>query len=79
LYITTIIIIGIKYIYEQLRRLVASLPLGRPEFNPKADNVGSVVESVALGQVFSQYFGFPCHFSFHRLLLEQFIIPSWML
>jgi hypothetical protein len=23
---------------------------------------------VALGQVFSQYFGFPCQFSFHRLL-----------
>jgi hypothetical protein len=27
-----------------------------------------VVEKVALGQVFSEYFGFPCHFSFHQLL-----------
>jgi hypothetical protein len=30
--------------------------------------VGFVVEKVALGQVFSEYFGFPCQFSFHRLL-----------
>jgi hypothetical protein len=26
------------------------------------------VNTVALGQVFSEYFGFPCQFSFHRLL-----------
>jgi hypothetical protein len=26
------------------------------------------VDKVALGQVFSEYFGFPCQFSFHRLL-----------
>jgi hypothetical protein len=30
--------------------------------------VGFVVGNVALGQVFSEYFGFPCQFSFHRLL-----------
>jgi hypothetical protein len=30
--------------------------------------VGFVVNQVALGQVFSEYFGFPCQFSFHRLL-----------
>jgi hypothetical protein len=30
--------------------------------------VGFVVDEVALGQVFSEYFGFPCEFSFHRLL-----------
>jgi hypothetical protein len=27
-----------------------------------------VVDKVALGQVFSEYFDFPCQFSFHRLL-----------
>jgi hypothetical protein len=31
-------------------------------------HVGFVVDKVALGQVFSEYFGFPCQFSFHRLL-----------
>jgi hypothetical protein len=30
--------------------------------------VGFVVDKVPLGQVFSEYFGFPCQFSFHRLL-----------
>jgi hypothetical protein len=30
--------------------------------------VGSVVDKVALGQVFSEYFGFPCQSSFHQLL-----------
>jgi hypothetical protein len=27
--------------------------------------VGYVVDKVALGQVFSKYFGFPCQSSFH--------------
>jgi hypothetical protein len=31
-------------------------------------HVGFVLDKVALGQVFSEYFGFPCQFSFHRLL-----------
>jgi hypothetical protein len=30
--------------------------------------VGFVVDEVALEQAFSEYFGFPCQFSFHRLL-----------
>jgi hypothetical protein len=30
--------------------------------------VGFVVGKVALGRVFSEYFGFPFQFSFHRLL-----------
>jgi hypothetical protein len=30
--------------------------------------MGFVVEKVVLGQVFPEYFGFPCQFSFHRLL-----------
>jgi hypothetical protein len=29
--------------------------------------VGFVVDKVALGQVFSEYFDFSCQFSFHRL------------
>jgi hypothetical protein len=40
----------------------------RPEFEPRSGNVGFVVDKVALGQVFVEYFGFPCQFSFHRLL-----------
>jgi hypothetical protein len=30
--------------------------------------VGFVVDKVVLGQVFSEYFGFPCQSSFHQFL-----------
>jgi hypothetical protein len=30
--------------------------------------VGFLVGKVALGQVFSDYFGIPCEFAFHRLI-----------
>jgi hypothetical protein len=48
--------------------LVAGFPPRRPGFDPRSDHVGFVVDKVALGQVFSEYFGFPCQSSFHRLL-----------
>jgi hypothetical protein len=43
-------------------------PPRRPGFVPRSGHVGFVVDSVTLGQVFSEYFCFPCQFSFHRLL-----------
>jgi hypothetical protein len=33
--------------------------------------VAFVVDKVALGQVFSEYFGFPCQSSFHQFLLHH--------
>jgi hypothetical protein len=50
------------------RRLVAGFPMRRSGFEPRSGHVGFVVDKVALGQVFSKYFSFPCQFSFHRLL-----------
>jgi hypothetical protein len=38
-------------------------------------HMGFVVNKVALGQVFSEYFGFPCNFSFH-LLLHSHLHPG---
>jgi hypothetical protein len=35
-----------------------------------------MVDKVVLGQVFSQYFGFPCQSSFHRLLHNHHHLPS---
>jgi hypothetical protein len=35
--------------------------------------MGFVVDKVALGQVLREYFGFPCQFSFHRLLDTHFL------
>jgi hypothetical protein len=45
------------------QRLDAGFPPRRPGF-AYGQHVGFVVEKAALGQVFSEYFGFPCQ-SFH--------------
>jgi hypothetical protein len=49
-----------------LRSLVAGLSPRRPGFAPGSIHVGFVVDKVALGQVFSEFFGFPLSVSFHR-------------
>jgi hypothetical protein len=51
-----------------LKRLVAGFPPRRPGFDPRSGHVGFVVDKMALGQVFSEYFGFSCQSSFHQLL-----------
>jgi hypothetical protein len=38
---------------------------GGPGFK-SGQHVGFVVDKAALGQVFSEYFGFPCQSSFHQ-------------
>jgi hypothetical protein len=48
--------------------VVAGFPPRRPGFDPGSGQVGFVVDKVALGQVFSEYFGFPCKSSFQQLL-----------
>jgi hypothetical protein len=45
-----------------------SFPPRRSAFESRSGHVGFVVDKVSLGQVFSECFGFPCQFSFHRLL-----------
>jgi hypothetical protein len=44
------------------------LPTAAAEFEPGSGQVGFVVDKVALGQVFSEYFGFPYQSSFHQIL-----------
>jgi hypothetical protein len=51
-----------------LKRLAAGFPSRQPGFDPGSSQVGFVVDKVALGQVFSEYFGIPCQSSFHQLL-----------
>jgi hypothetical protein len=51
-----------------LKRLVAGFPPWRSGFHPGSGQVGFMVDKVALGQVFSEYFNFPCQSSFHHLL-----------
>jgi hypothetical protein len=38
--------------------------------------VGFVVDEVALGQVFSEYFGFPCKSSFHKFIHNHHHLSS---
>jgi hypothetical protein len=40
----------------------------RPGFEPGSGQVGFVVDKVALGQNFSEYFGFPYQFLYHQIL-----------
>jgi hypothetical protein len=54
-----------------LRRLVAGFPPRRSRFEPRSRYVGFVVDKMALGIFFSEYFDFLCQFSFHRLLLTK--------
>jgi hypothetical protein len=42
--------------------IVAGFLPRRPWFEPTSGHVGFAVDKVALGQVFSEYFGFPFHF-----------------
>jgi hypothetical protein len=44
------------------------LPTAAARVRTRVWQVGFVVDKVALGQVFSDYFGFPCQSSFHQIL-----------
>jgi hypothetical protein len=59
-----------------LRRLVAGFPPRRPGFDPRSNHVRFVVNKVALEQVFFQYLGFTCWFSFHRLLHTHHLLSG---
>jgi hypothetical protein len=58
-----------------VRRLVAGFPPRRPEFEPGSIYVGYLVVRATLGQVTSEYFGFPCH-SFLPLIVLQTSPPN---
>jgi hypothetical protein len=44
------------------------LPTVVAQVRARSGHVGFVVDKVALRQVFSKYFGFPCQSSFHQIL-----------
>jgi hypothetical protein len=49
------------------KRAVARAGIRRRGFEPESGHVRFMVDKVALGQVSSQYFRFPCQFSLHEL------------
>jgi hypothetical protein len=56
-----------------LQLLVAGLYMRRSRFEPESLRVGFLVTNVALGQIFSQYFGFPLSVSFPQFCRLVFI------
>jgi hypothetical protein len=57
----------------QISRAIAQevsrwLPTAAAGFAPGPGQVGFVVDKLTLGQVFSEYFGFPCQSLFHQIL-----------
>jgi hypothetical protein len=56
-------------------RLVSGFPPRRPVFEPGSGHVGFMEDKMALEQVFSEYFGFPCQ-SFHRLLQDRHLLSG---
>jgi hypothetical protein len=52
---------------KHIRWLVAGFPPQQSGFESGSGHVEFVVDKMAMGQVFSEYFGFPCQSSFHRL------------
>jgi hypothetical protein len=62
--------ISVKYTEKNGRAVAQRLDAGFPPWRPGfayGQRVGFVLDKAALGQVFSEYFGFPCQ-SLHRLL-----------
>jgi hypothetical protein len=62
--------------YRKGRTIAQAVSRRRPGFEPGSGNVGFVADKVALGQVFSEYFGFPCQFVFHRLFHSHHHLSS---
>jgi hypothetical protein len=69
------------YIKDKFGRAIAQavvtdLPPWWPGFKPGSTHVGFVVDKVALGQVLSEYLGFPCQSSFHQILHNHHYLSS---
>jgi hypothetical protein len=58
----------LRYYLNSSRSYSGNITNGRDWFAPGSGQVGFVVDKMALGQVFSEYFGFSCQSSFHQLL-----------
>jgi hypothetical protein len=62
-----------RAIAQAVRRRI---PTVAARFTVRSGHVGSVVDEVALMQVFSDYFSFHCQFSFYRLLHTHLLSSS---
>jgi hypothetical protein len=57
------------YLYEnKLQQKQLKENASRPRFDLRSHHVGFLMDKVALGHVFSEYFSLPYQFSFHQML-----------
>jgi hypothetical protein len=73
IYLSKIHLNIVPHLHLGLGRVIAQavsrwLPTAVARARAGSGHVGFVVDKVALGQVVSEYFGFPCQSSFHQLL-----------
>jgi hypothetical protein len=57
-----VLFFGLEDDREMFLRNVGRLSTNNMALHPRSGQVGFVVDNVAPGQVFSEYFGFPCQF-----------------
>jgi hypothetical protein len=57
-----------SYIVPRVRHVVAGLPVVNPRGSNPCQMMEFVVDKVALGQYFSEYYGLHCQFSFYQML-----------
>jgi hypothetical protein len=65
------VVIPFQITSEQTENAVLSIACGSHRGGPGSRpgrHVGLEVDKAALGQVFSEYFGFPCQSSFHQFV-----------
>jgi hypothetical protein len=64
---------------KQGRAIAQTFSLSLPTAAARVQARGFVVDKVALGQVFSEYFNFPCQSSFHQISPQSSspIIRGW--
>jgi hypothetical protein len=63
-------------IVPQGRAIAQAVSRWLPTAAARVSHMGFVVDKVGLEQVFSEYFGFLCQFSFHQLLHNHLHLSS---
>jgi hypothetical protein len=71
--ILVLVVMNLRVLLKELGGAIAqavsrSLPTAAARVRARSRHVGFVVDKVALGQVSSEYFGFPCQSLFHKIL-----------
>jgi len=73
--LTHLIILIYTYNTRLAIKTTDGFPPWRPTFSPRPVHVGFVVDKVAMGQIFYEYFSFPLSVSFHQCSILIYLSP----